>query len=401
MRDRSAAVKLLAMDRYSRLMERRAGRAVPDLGPPAALALFTIFVSPVAARAMPGTRHLDAAAFLLLAASALVLVGWRRLPLVAYLASVAFASLYLAAGYPTGPIVLAPLAGLLAVEVAAEARIWMPAAALGAAVLPLSQGVGGRWSWGLLVFALFWLAAAALFGVAVRLRRSFDAELQARLQLSERTKEEEARRKVAEERLRLAREVHDVVGHGLATISLQAGVAEHLLDSRPDEVRKAVAAIRTLSKQALAELRNELIQLRNADGIGPIQAPTPSFHAIPDVIASMREAGMAVSLEMEGGEPAMPEAIALAGYRIVQESLTNVVRHARADTHTQGRVVATQAALEIEVLDDGPGAPASAIDGNGVRGMRERAISLGGQLEVGNRASGGFRVWVLLSRTSG
>lgn len=398
--DGSAPVKLLVMEGYVRLMERRVGKAVPVLGPPAALTVFIIFVSPVAARAMPGTRPLDAVAFLLLAVSALVLVGWRRFPLVAYLASVAFTGLYLVAGYPTGPIVLAPFGGLLAVEAAAKARIWMPAAAVGAVVLPLSQGAAGRWSWGLLFFALFWLAAAMLFGAAVRLRRSFDAELQARLHLSERTKEEEARRKVAEERLRLAREVHDVVGHSLATISLQAGVAEHLLDRRPEEVRKAVAAIRTLSKQALAELRNELNQLRNVDGRGVAQTPTPSLRAIPDLIASMRDAGLAVSLEVEGRERAMPETVAMAGYRIVQESLTNVVRHARADTHAQVRVLASEAALEIEVLDDGPGAPASATGGNGLRGMRERALGLGGQLEVGNRPSGGFRVWARLPWTS-
>ncbi|HEV3166967.1 MAG TPA: sensor histidine kinase, partial [Isosphaeraceae bacterium] len=315
-------------------------------------------------------------------------------------ASVAFTGLYLVAGYPTGPIILAPLAGLLAVEAAASARIWMPATALGALVLPLAQGAGSGWSWGLLFFAAFWLVAAGLFGAALRLRRSFNAEVQARMHLAERTKEEETRRKVAEERLRLAREVHDVVGHSLATISLQAGVAEHLLDRRPDEVRKAVAAIRTLSKQALAELRNELDQLRSADGSGATQAPTPSLHAIPDLIASMQDAGLAVSLEVEGGERAIPETVAMAGYRIVQESLTNVVRHARADTHAQVRVRATEAALEIEVVDDGPGAPASAIDGNGLRGMRERAVSLGGQLEVGNRPSGGFRVWARLPWTS-
>jgi len=400
MRDGSAPVKLLAMEGYARLMERRLGRAIPDLGPPAALAVFIIFVSPVAARAMPRARPLDALAFLLLAPAALVLVGWRRLPLVAYFASLAFTGLYLLAGYPTGPIVLAPLGGLLAVEAAAEARIWMPAAVVGAVVLPLAQGAGSRWSWGLLLFSLFWLAAVGLFGVAVRLRRSFDAEVQARLYLAERTKEEEARRKVAEERLRLAREVHDVVGHSLATISLQAGVAEHLLDSRPHEVRKAVAAIRTLSKQALGELRNELNQLRSADGTGATLAPVPSLHTIRDLVASVRDAGLAVSLELQGDDRAFPETVAVAGYRIVQESLTNVVRHARADTHAQVVLTVKQAALEIEVVDDGPGAPASAADGNGLRGMRERTVGLGGQLEVGNRPSGGFRVWARLPWTS-
>lgn len=400
MRDASAPVKLLVMEGYVRLMERRVGKAVPDLGPPSALTIFIVFVSPVAARAMPGTRPLDVAAFLLLAASALVLVGWRRLPLVAYVASVVFAGLYLVAGYPTGPIILAPLGGLLGLETATEARVWLPAAALGAVVLPLAQGAGSRWSWGLLLFALFWVAAGGLFGIALRLRRSFNAEIQARLHLAERTKEEEARRKVAEERLRLAREVHDVVGHSLATISLQAGVAEHLLDRRPAEVRQAVAAIRTLSKQALAELRSELNQLRSADGSGVALTSTPSLAAIPDLIASMRDAGLAVSLEMEGSERAMPATIAAAGYRIVQESLTNVVRHARADTHAQVVLIVKEAALEIEVVDDGPGAPASAVDGNGLRGMRERAVSLGGQLDAGSRGPGGFRVWARLPWTS-
>jgi signal transduction histidine kinase len=384
------------MRRRWRTVERGLGRVVPDVGPAVALAAFLLFVSPVAARALPARRPIDAPALVLVAAAALALVAWRRRPFLAWAGSLTAAAAYLAAGYPTGPVVLAPLGGVLAVVGAARTWAWLAAAMLGAAVVAAAQAAGGGWSPGLLAFAAAWLACAGAVAAALRLRRGAAADARARAVLAERAGHEEARRRVAEDRLRLARDLHDVVGHSLAVISLQAGVAEHLLDSRPEEVRRAVAAIRAVSRQALGELRAELSQLRGEPGVSAGDGSAPGLRAVPDLVAAMRDAGLAVDLRVEGGAEAVPDPVARAGYRVVQESLTNVVRHAGGAARATVRLAVGGHDLEIEVLDDGPGAPGPVAGGAGLRGMRERVAGLGGRFEAGGRPGGGFRVWALL-----
>jgi signal transduction histidine kinase len=196
---------------------------------------------------------------------------------------------------------------------------------------------------------------------------------------------------MAEERLSIAREMHDVVGHSLAVISLQAGVAEHLLGSRPDEVRKAVAAIRKVSRDALTELRGELALLRG-EGTPAERRPAPDLQALRDLVASMRDAGLDVRLDLNLNQRTIPEVVAAAAYRIAQESLTNVVRHAGAGAHAEVRIRHAGEGLEVEVTDDGRGAQ-SVPSGTGIEGMRERVTALGGGFTAGNQPRGGFRVW--------
>jgi signal transduction histidine kinase len=236
--------------------------------------------------------------------------------------------------------------------------------------------------------------------LVIELRRRLQSEVQAGERWAHQSREEQARRRMAEERLRLAREVHDVVGHGLAVISLQAGVAEHLLDSRPDEARRAVAAIRKVSKQALDDLRAELAALRGSLGEGSERAPSPRLEAVPSLVGAMRDAGLSVSLEVTGAVNGLPEVVATAGYRIVQEALTNVARHAQAAT-AEVRVSVSADAVDLEVLDSGRGSRGRATPGSGLAGMRERAVALGGRFEAGDRPEGGFRVWTRLPRQAG
>jgi signal transduction histidine kinase len=243
------------------------------------------------------------------------------------------------------------------------------------------------------LYAAFSVVAFVWLAEAVRARRAYVAELRDRAELAERTREEEARRRVDEERMRIARELHDVVSHSIGVISVQAGVAAHLLHRRPDKAAAAVAAIRQASDEALGELHAMLGVLRDRDdGRAPL-APAPGLAQLDSLVAQASGAGIKVEVAVEGEPRRLPPAVDLACYRVVQESLTNVVRHAGASsaavtvTHHRGGVV-------VEVTDDGrgPDAPGTGGAGQGIAGMRERAHALGGTLEAGPRPEGGFRV---------
>jgi signal transduction histidine kinase len=201
--------------------------------------------------------------------------------------------------------------------------------------------------------------------------------------------------------MRIARELHDVVSHTIGVISVQAGVAAHLLERRPDKAAESLAAIRQASDEALAELHAMLGVLRDgdgADGEAPL-SPAPGLGELDALVAQAARAGVEVQVSLEGEPRRLPSAVDLACYRVVQESLTNVVRHARASraevtvTHTDGRVT-------VEVADDGraggPGNGEGGGSGQGILGMRERARALGGNLEAGPRPEGGFRVLATL-----
>lgn len=379
---------------YWRALERRFGMIVLDVGPPIAMAAFLVTVGPVARRALGG-RPIDELALLLLAGAGLALVGWRPFPLIAYAASLAFAVAFLAQGHQSGPIILAPFAGLLVLVARRPVRVWLPAAIIGSLALALAETIGSKHLViGSVVAGLVWIGLALLFGLSMRARRRFVEEQQTRDRLAARTKEAEALQRMAEERLRIAREVHDVVGHSMAIISLQAGVAEHLLGSRPQEAQKAIAAIRKVSREALTELRVELATLRGDRA--PAPASTAGLYAVPELVASMRNAGLRVDLDINGSETSVPEGIATVGYRIVQESLTNVARHAGVGARAKVRLEVKRDALEVEVLDDGVGANGAASNGSGLRGMRDRTLAHGGRFEAGNRPGRGFRVWAEL-----
>ncbi len=326
----------------------------------------------------------------LLVAAPLALAARRAWPLAAYAAALAFTAAYLVTGNPPGPIMLAPFAALLTLIAMRPARFWAPAAAAGALLLTAAHGLGHGWLAGA-VFAGMWLGLAGVFGAGLQARRRFLAEVRERAHWAAESRQEQARRRAAEERLRIAREVHDVVGHSLAVVSLQAGVAEHLLQTRPEEARQAIAAIRQVSRRALGELRLELAMLRGE--AGQARAPAPGLRDLVDLVDSMRGAGIEVRLEFDAGEVGeVPEIVATAAFRIVQEALTNVARHAGVAAAATVRLATREGRLEVEVCDDGSGRPQGAQDGNGLLGMRERAEALGGTLTAGNRAGGGFGV---------
>ncbi|HEV2415142.1 MAG TPA: sensor histidine kinase [Candidatus Dormibacteraeota bacterium] len=332
----------------------------------------------------------------LFVAAAISLVGWRSIPVVAFGASLASTILFLWLGYSPGPIYLAPFAGLLVLVARSRTSTWVPAAIVGAAGLALARSSSG-WVLGIVAFVIVWLAATGLFAAGVGLRRGFQAEVESRELYEARSREEELRRKAAEDRLRIARDVHDVVGHSLAVISLQAGVAEHLLKSRPDEAQRAVAAIRSVSKEALGQLRTELAQLRGEAGARPMAGAGPGLAEVPSLVDSLRAAGVAVELEVNSAGQRVPDVVSAACYRIVQEALTNVARHAGPGTAAKVRLDATDDGVEIEILDDGPGSASTfGTGGQGLLGMRDRTTALGGRFEANNRAGKGFRVWAAL-----
>ncbi|MFC0429325.1 sensor histidine kinase [Kutzneria buriramensis] len=196
--------------------------------------------------------------------------------------------------------------------------------------------------------------------------------------------EERARRIAEEERLRIAREVHDVVAHSLAMINVQAGVGAHVADRRPEEARQALLAIKEASRAALVDLRATLGVLRS----GEDRAPAPSLARIEELLGSARGAGLSVEVSGDPGE--LPAPVDSTAYRIVQEALTNTVRHAVEARNVSVRFDRDGDSLTVEVQDDGR--PVQVEPGNGVRGMRERALALGGTLLARSRDEGGFVV---------
>jgi signal transduction histidine kinase len=207
----------------------------------------------------------------------------------------------------------------------------------------------------------------------------------------------ETLRRVGEERVRIAREVHDIVSHSLATISTQASVGTYLNDRSPEQGAKALAEIRDLSVTALDDLRQTVGTLRGDDAAAPFE-PTPSLGDLTPMVDRARRSGMAVALRMEGSPAGLPSTLQLAVFRIVQEGLTNAMRHARG-ARVAVRIAVGDADVSVDVIDDGSGEPTGSGGGGvgaGLIGMRERAAALGGVLEAGAAPQGGFRVRAVL-----
>ncbi len=349
-------------------MQLRAADAAVGIAVAAATCLITAFA----------VEDGDTTAFglFLCAVPGLALSFRRRFPVAQYVVALAAAVLYNATGQPGGPIFAVAFASALAMV--AEARVWMPVVVGGAAVFMAAEVIDSGWSLHVFAAGSFFLVGPPLFGEALRLRR-------ARLELAEQTRAEEAKRHVAEERLRIARDVHDVVGHSLATIALQAGVAEHL--STDDASREALRTIRRLSRESLAEVGAMLDVLREG---APERAPARDLRTLVD---DVRRAGLDVELEADG----LPgDEVGGTVYRIVQESLTNVVRHAGEGARARVRVSARGGAVEVEIRDDGRGPGSAVHEGNGLAGMRERAAALGGTFSAGAAGESGFAVRAVL-----
>lgn len=257
--------------------------------------------------------------------------------------------------------------------------------------------------------ARFWLAelvrsgalmgVAAAVGDATRLRRAYTAEVEQRALDAERSREDEARRRVDEERLRIARELHDVTAHSLSVIAVQSGAALHVLDRQPEEARRSLKAIRLTSREALEELRGMVGVLRGEDAEDAPYEPNTGLAQLPQLAAQIRDAGVDVTLDI-GDTAQVPAVVSASAFRVIQEALTNVLRHAGAEpaatvtVHTSGEV------LEVSIVDDGGGAGADWREGHGLTGMRERATALGGSFQAGPLPHGGFWVGVSYPLTS-
>jgi signal transduction histidine kinase len=344
-----------------------------------------------------GQGHAGIAAYVLLVVAGAALLARRRYP-VGVLAVTLAATMW-AAGENAHMIYLALIVAFFNAVLARKRAAAIASLIIGyaASVWPWLIGQTGHPS---AAFALG-LAAGLIFLLsAAELSRSRSQRVAAQ----QRSQDEELRRRASEERMRMARDLHDVVAHNISVINVQANTALHLMDRQPERARMALTTINDVSKQALVELRSVLGVLRDVDESAP-RTPSPGLARLGDLADSAAAAGLTVRIDRAGPATPLPADVDLAAYRIVQEALTNTARHSGGKTATV-RVTCDADALIVEVDDDGTPQPAGRLaghpagrangsgsgSGSGIAGMTERARVLGGTLRAGPRPEGGFRV---------
>jgi len=250
---------------------------------------------------------------------------------------------------------------------------------------------------GTYVASELFVGVAWLAGWTLRRRRERWAELRARAERLEREREEEARRAVTEERLRIARELHDVIAHSMSVIAVQSAVGNHVIDTQPGEARQALAAIEATSRSALTEMRRLLGVLRQEGEPRGSLAPAPGLADLASLVTQVQDAGLKVWISVEGERRQVPPGIDLSAYRIVQEALTNVIKHAGSSS-AKVTISYRPDSVTVEVTDQGAGSPATPLlatrtgSGHGIIGMRERVAVFGGEFTAGPAPDGGFRV---------
>ncbi len=346
----------------------------------------------IGSRPLADLGHLG---YVLLAVSGLVLVARRRWPVFVFVAAGLASLVYYTVGFSDGPGWLGLFAALYAVTAYGDGRRSPVIAGAGIAVLATGWFIAAadiqpRAAIGWVFFRVAASVMAAALGESARSRRAVTAQALERAREAERTREEEARSRVGAERLRIAREVHDTVAHAIAIINVQAGVTAYLLDRHPDRAREALVTIEQTSAQALHEMRTVLGVLRDCDDG---RVPRPGLGQVDALAAIAREAGLDVALEVTPSTAPLPSAVDHAAYRILQESLTNVIRHAGPTRVTVALDYGTDV-LEVRVTDEGGRVPVDgcAGRGRGIVGMRERCGLLGGELTAGPRPRGGYEV---------
>jgi signal transduction histidine kinase len=351
----------------------------------------------LAARHQPDRRSIDVLGAVLLAAGPLALAYRRRFPVGVLLVASASVLTYWVIGYARGPAFLAMIVALATVVVSGRRAVgiavlvggyagflWL-GPLLGRDDLPSAGAAIALATWLLLLYG-----ACELF--RIRRERVVEGAL---------LREEETRRRVSDERVRIARELHDVIAHNISLINVQASTTLHRYTgaARDEHVADALATIKRVSQETLVEMRSVLGALRAVDEAAP-RAPAPSLRNVDELVDRARRAGVDARIEIDGQPRPLPSAVDLAAYRIVQEALTNVARHSTATTATVHLRFGADD-LVVDVTDAGR-APANVEPGNGITGMSERASSLGGTLLAGpTNGSGGFRVraWLPLGGT--
>ncbi|WP_433515311.1 sensor histidine kinase [Nonomuraea sp. CA-143628] len=346
--------------------------------------------------------------YVLLVVSGVVVVVRRRWPVPVFVTAALVSLVYYGLDFPDGPGWLGLFVALYTVTAYGEGRRSLMIAGVGTSVLAIGWLVAAadiepRAAIGWVYFRIGASVMSAALGESVRSRQVIAAEAQQRAELAERTREEEARARVDAERLRIAREVHDTVAHAIAIINVQSGVTAHVLDRKPEVAREALRAIEQTSSRALREMRAILGVLRDDDGDdGDGRVPYPGLEQIDELAAKARAAGLDIELKETSSAAPLPSAVGGAAYRILQESITNVIRHVGPTGVTVTLNHGTET-LEIRVTDEGrraapghdpadPHLPARHQTGRGILGMRERCHLLGGELDAGPLPGGGFEV---------
>ena len=321
---------------------------------------------------------------------------WRaRAPLAVLAVAVAAAVVFSALGAPPDEVTSMGIA-LLVATYSVGAYTAGRRAAIGAlgvvvfAAVGLLEDEGGDPDLTSVLFFGILFGGPWLFGRAIRRRRQREAMLEALALELEREREHRARAAVAEERVRIARELHDVVAHAISVIVVQARGGRRSLDADPDEAREAFDSIELTGRQALNEMRR-LVGLLREKGEDLALTPEPSLRHLDALLEDVRGAGLPVELSVEGSTRALPPGVDLSAYRIVQEALTNALKHAGP---ARARVVVRygEEDLELEIADTGSGARPRAGGGHGLAGMRERVSLFGGELHTGRDDGGGFAV---------
>jgi signal transduction histidine kinase len=368
-----------------------------DIAVALAVAVLQIGVSVLAVTHHPDhPGAFNAITVVLLAAGPLALIARRRQPAAVLALCLAVALAYSAANYyPRGLVFPAVIVAFWAAMMAGRRRLgWLSIVGgylVFVVLLPVS-GAQPRSSPAWVAGIAAWMLLLGAVAEIVRIRRERAAEAAA-------ARSEQALRVAGEERLRIAQELHDVLAHNLSLINVQAGVALHLIDERPEQTRTALSAIKGASKEALSELRSVLDVLRAPDEPAP-KAPADGLDRLESLISRIRDAGVPVTTRVDGSPRSLPPGVDRAAYRIAQEALTNVIRHAAGEPAAL-QLAYRERDLVVQIDNDaGSGAVnGSAGGGNGIPGMRERAAAVGGVLEAGPTSHGGFRVRATLPLT--
>ncbi|MFF6874626.1 MULTISPECIES: histidine kinase [unclassified Streptomyces] len=349
-------------------------------------------------------RTPDALSLVLMALGAAALVFRRSAPMTVLALTGTASVIESVTGDPRAPVAMSAVIALYTVASTTDRPTTWRVGLLTMTVLTSAAMAAGPLPWyaqdNVAIFA--WTGIGATAGDAVRSRRAFVQAIRERAEKAERTREEEARRRVAEERLRIARDLHDVVAHHIALVNVQAGVAAHVMDKRPDQAKEALAHVREASRSALNELRATVGLLRQSGDPEAPTEPAPGLDRLDELTGTFRSAGLHIEVARTDQGTSLPAAVDLAAYRIIQEALTNVQKHAGPRAKAEVSVVRVGPNIEITVLDDGSGEHETQDGGgHGLLGMRERVTALRGTLTTGPRYGGGFRVHAILPVKNG
>ncbi|MBB3676323.1 sensor histidine kinase [Modestobacter versicolor] len=351
----------------------------------------------------PEARPNDLLAFALVAVVSLPMLFARRAPVPVLLLCIALIYGYYWTGYSAVGLVLPLAPAFFTVAQAGRVRLaaWIGGTGLVLSTVFRLMSDHQNEKAGLVLgydgaISLALLAAVLALGDAVRSRRGWQAELDQRLQLAAQEREAEAQRRVADERVRIARDVHDLLGHAVAIVTLHAAVAAESLDDDPEVTRRSLETIRTVSREVLHDLGGTVGLLRG-DAATSVE-PAAGLADVAELVAGAASTGLDVRLAVRGEERPLPSAVGATVHRLVQESLTNVLRHARARSATV-TLEHGPADLTVTVTDDGCGDHGTGGPGHGLQGMQERVALLGGRMSAGNRDGGGFAVTAVLPVT--